>query len=273
VKEEKLMKSLSRWSAAVALMSLCVPASAQIISTSVPKEMSGKTEKKWSFHVMASPFAKWQINDYIVLDPSDCRALGARSGETCAGIVKLDKTSKMLLAGEVAFHATSSISLAAGGWYNKIGTAKPEVTFLSESGALSSPIVVEANQGSISEFHGGVFYKDFGLQYGVIKVGHELLGGNSRTDGDGYLVYKPSFGKVGLSVGLGSYNSGSFTDVDFGEIPSVSHAAGFVTASVRLVKGLSVDGSFWYINKSKGAKDLGVTDSMTRYMVGIGYSL
>jgi hypothetical protein len=269
-----MMRSLSRWSAAVALMALCVPASAQIISTSVPKDISGKTtEKKWSFHVMASPFAKWQINDYLVFDSASCRSFGARAGETCAGIVELDKTSKMLLAGEVAFHATHSLSLAAGGWYNKIGTAKPEVTFLSESGPLGAPIVVDTDQGSISELHGAVFYKDFGLQYGVIMVGHELLGGNSRTDTDGYLVYKPSFGKVGLSVGLGGYSSGAFTDVDYGDIPSVSHAAGFVTASVRLYKGLSVDGSFWYINKSKDAKDLGVSDSMTRYMVGIGYSL
>jgi hypothetical protein len=268
------MRSLSRWSAAVALTAgVCVPASAQIISTSVPKDAAGKSEKKWSLHVMVSPYAKWQINDYLA--GFDCSEFGGRRGEDCAGTGKVDAKS-MLLAGEVAFQLSDSFLLSAGGWVNKIGKETPVFEFRSQNTgqSVTGPINVgQADYGTITEVHGAIFFKDLGLQYGVIMVPHELIGLNSRTDVDGYLVYKPSFGKVALSIGLGSYNSGKFTDVTYGEIPSVSHIAGFATASVRLVKGLSVDGSFWYINKSKGAKSIDVSDSMTRYMIGIGYSL
>jgi hypothetical protein len=257
------MRSLSRWSAAVALTAgLSVPASAQIISTSVPKDGSVSSDKKWHFHVMASPFAKWEINDYA--------AVPCFGRETCVGVAEAKATS-LLGAAEVAFQATDSLSISAGGWYNKIGTEKPQYGFVSlNTGQVFVPTATDEDLGSISEIHLGIFYKDFGLQGGTIWVSHELTAGQKRTDTDGYLVYKPSFGKLGVSVGIGGYQTGT---VDALEIDKISHLAGFATVSARIYKGLSIDGSFWLINKSKDAKDLGLSDGMTRYMVGIGYSL
>jgi len=240
-----------------------VPASAQIISTSVPKDISGKSEKKWSLHLMVSPFAKWEINDYIILPCGN---------DTCIGVAEAKATS-VLGAAEVAFQATSSLTLTAGGWYNKIGTEKPAYAFASLGGDVFAPTPQDEDLGSISEFHLGIFYKDIGLQGGTIWVSHELTAGQKRTDVDGYLVYKPSFGKLGLSVGIGGYQTGAIDVANVESIDKISHLAGFVTASARIYKGLSIDGSLWLINKSKDAKDLGLSDGMTRFMVGVGYSL
>ena len=274
------MRSLSRWSAAVALTAgLSVPASAQIISTSVPKDISGKTEKKWSLHLMASPYAKWQINDFVT--GFDCADFSGPRNQECALTLKLNRASRPLLVAEVAFNATESLTLTAGGWFNKLGTSAPELDArLAGSGQSviggSFPFD-ESDHGNISEFHLGLFYKSFGIQGGTIMVSKDLFFEQSRTDSDFYFVLKPNVGKVGVSAGVGAYRTGKFevTDPTFGLISAdaVSRLSAFGTVSVPVVKGLSVDGSFWWINKSSGAKDLGLSDGMARFMIGVGYSL
>ena len=94
------------------------PASAQIISTSIPRaETAGAqaAEKKFALHVMGSPFSKWRYNELVAApweDDPDFGDIGFFTGTP---------NSDFILAGEGVVKVSSAFTLGFGGWYNKVG--------------------------------------------------------------------------------------------------------------------------------------------------------
>jgi hypothetical protein len=291
--------------AAVVLCALAAPASAQIIATSIPKEFTGSgkagtAEKKWAFHIMGTPVAKWKINQFEETDTSFVST-------------SANPNSKFLGAAEVAFKAGSDMTVGVGGWFNKVGSTDYDFTFIDVSDGSLGLSGIQTNDLTVSEGHVNVFYKDFGVQVGVVhgsstvtnlSIGNFLLDDNVFTraglvnlfnsvgqngeavvrgiendargeeittnDVDAYLVYKAgsriseSFG-WSASLGGGIYRYGGADKT----VPS-----GFATLSLDLYKGLGIDASFWYIGKSNSElqEALDVTDNLSRFSIGIGYT-
>src|SRR5512133_930458 len=62
--EEALMKALVKTAVAAALAAALAPAAfAQIISTSLPTAQTGAARDRFSAHIMATPFAKWDYKE------------------------------------------------------------------------------------------------------------------------------------------------------------------------------------------------------------------
>lgn len=222
-------------------------ASAQIIATSIPKEVSAPApsgpagsvapaagEKKVAFHV-AAMYGKW---DY---------AFGFE------GLTVGLKPNSFLGAGEVAIAATENISLGLGGWYNQIAKTDAELTFDGDR-----IVVPDVDMGSMWELHGAVFYKSIGVQGGLIGWGGEDSG-DIPKDKDLYGVFKMGKDRWTLSLGAGGYKYG-------GEAGSWA-PSGFAAASLQLAKGFGVDASYWYIGETDDI-DL----SFSRLSVGVGYT-
>jgi hypothetical protein len=285
--KEEGMRSAHKWGLAVVIAALASPATAQIISTSIPKGLEGKTDKKWAFHVMASPFAKWSIN---VFEETDTGLLLASS----------KPNSDFLIAGEAMFTASDKITVGVGGWLNKVGTSGYDFAAVD----VADNFLIGGNldiDSTVSEFHGSVFYNDFGVQLGVVRnsqqfkgasltaaevpIGRPLTGSlltsfsnafsagiaqeetEATTDITAYAVYKHSGSgdrPWNVSLGAGVYNGVS-------TVPS-----GFVSGSVGVYKGLSLDASFWYIGEQEsesGLKEsLEASSSNSRLTLGIGYT-
>jgi hypothetical protein len=284
--------------AAMALSALAAPASAQIIATSIPKEFTGSgkagtPEKKWAFHVMGAPVAKWKINAF----EEDGPLLLTTSA---------NPNSKFLGAAEVAFRAGDNFTVGVGGWFNKVGTTDYDFLFLDGESELGFN-GTRTDALTYTEGHVNLFYKDFGIQVGVVHTAAtssnfvlrnfvfsdtvlsrqeiiRILGSDSlvrelesssrrdisTNDIDAYLIYKVGSrvgGNLGwtVSAGAGIYR---YTD-NSKTVPSA-----FGTLSLDLYKGLGVDASFWYIGKSSSdlAEAIDVTDTVSRFSIGIGYT-
>jgi len=272
----------------LALFALAVPGSAQIIVTSIPKEeAAGKgvsgTEKKWAFHVLVAPIAKWKYGEaYIntVSDPSGTLGM--------VGTVTGTPNSTILLAGEVAFKVGKDWSVGLGTWYNKVGTSTypfdGQFLIAGQAWGLTAEMPGDL---SLYEFHANAFWRDFGLQVGVVKTsagGGETItlktltvpevgtitcqevattaadcqaAGQhpfdaSTTDWDLFAVYKHSWPvkyPVAVSAGLGMYRKQGLTASPLRFPESHSVFSGFVTGNVEFWRGLGVDVSFWYVSK------------------------
>jgi hypothetical protein len=295
--------------AAAALCALAGPVSAQIIATSIPKEFSTTTgkavgEKKWAFHIMGAPLAKWKYGEIYI---------GPLAGDDAIGTVKATPNSDFLVAGEIALKAGANWTVGIGGWYNKIGptTYGFNGRLLDFTDDVQFSADLDGNL-KIVEGHAGIFYKDFGVQAGVVRssgrIGTnvvlktitvdgqsftcaDLLGAadcrspvqtftGNTTDWDVFGVYKHSWGgsyPVGVSLGAGVYGKQGTGDTPLRSASNAKVFTGFATMSIGVYKGLGVDASFWYIDKtdlgaeltSRGSVD---KDTQSRLTVGLGYT-
>lgn len=276
---------------------LAAPASAQIIATSIPKELAtgGKGGGgRFALHLMASPFAKWKLNTF----QEDSTSFLATSG---------NPKSKFLGAAEIAFKATDDVSIGVGGWYNKIGTKRFDYAFFllgdtaSSDVFLAGPVDLDLDY---TEGHANIFYKDFGVQAGIVHSSQTVKGisatvatvgdislppglinpiladvngaQDKANDFDAYAVYKVGSGahsqaRWNLSLGAGMYRY---------DIAKKTVFSGFATGSVDIYKGLGIDASFWYVGKTKRSElqtalakaGIEFDQNLSRFMVGIGYT-
>ena len=273
--------------AALLLGAWSAPATAQIIATSIPKSISGGGEGRWAFHLMWSPYAKWNINTF----QEDPTAFLATRG---------DPKSDFLGAAEVAFKAGDSASIGLGGWYNKIGNHSADYAFFLADPEgnvfLSGPINLNV---TYTEGHVNAFYKSLGVQFGLIhststvntitadvaevdgtpiplEIANEFLTGvegaqDTANDYDGYLVYKTG-GEGGNNTNWSFSLGGGFYHYDIVKktVPSF-----FATVTLGLFKGLGVDASYWYVGKTERTELQDVLDldqNLSRWMVGVSYT-
>jgi len=251
---------------AALVLAVSVPtASAQIISTSIPSEAApGAAEKNWAFHVMAG-YAAWDFAYIKALekgDPGDQYSLD------------FTRPQGFILAGDFVYEANDRIAVGAGGWYNAAGFSGDFIWNPTNERSDFSQSDVK-----MWSLYGNVFYKAIGAQIGVVGNKNTLdfpASGDiaaesydfTSTDMTYFLVGRFGGERFALGAGLGAYKYGTFSvngtkASEAGDwVPS-----GYVNASVKVVKGLSVDAGVWYIGESS-AKD----DSATRFTVGAGYS-
>ena len=281
---------------------LAAPASAQIIATSIPREDvgggTGAGESKFALHLMASPFAKWKINSYIE-EPKGAGFPDFQQASTT------DSTSKFIGAVEAAFAAGDNWSIGLGGWYNTLGEPDVDVFEIDLiGGTVFGGLATE--ELSVSELHGNVFYKDVGVQVGLVRTKAKLTGFRagavlidlntgdlfefptdtaipdqdqvefSSNNWDAFLVYKkgsaPGSTPWGVSLGGGVYHDRAASSTKF---------SGFVTASVGIFKGLGIDASYWYVGGSSPTParqeleelfEEAIAENMSRFTIGIGYT-
>jgi hypothetical protein len=298
-----MMKRTAFAVAALALGGLVSPASAQIIATSIPKAGAaapGKgvgAEKQFAFHIMGAHIAKWKINSF----EEDAGLFLASSA---------NPNSKFLLAGEAVFAAGSDFSIGLGGWYNKVGNTNYDFVFLDTSAVPTSGLLgVRLDDVTYTEGHVNAFYKDIGIQAGLVHSKAtpsgltinqfffgdvtlsradlvRLIGSGevsaieagarvevSATDFDSYLVYKTGSSRFNRDTKV-PWTVSAGAGLYHYQVTSKTVFSGFLTGSVDLYKGLGLDVSFWYIGKSnsENQKVLGVVDNLSRFSVGIGYS-
>jgi hypothetical protein len=278
--------------AALLLGALAAPATAQIIATSIPKSIAGGGEGRWAFHLMYSPYAKWRINTFQEDDVSFL----ATGGKPKA---------KFLGAAEVAFKAGHAATIGLGGWYNKVGKNTADyIFFLTDPDGdflIAGPM---DNDLSFTEGHVNAFYKDLGVQFGIVhssrtvnaitadvaflddieidpaEVNPFLAGvaGTKETanDYDGYLIYKVG-GTSGnntnwsFSLGGGAYRYKNLKKT----VPSA-----FATATLGIYRGLGIDASYWYVGKTKRSElqtalseaGFDLDQNLSRWMVGVSYT-
>jgi hypothetical protein len=233
--------------------------------------------------------------------------------EYFVGSVGKSSTSQLLVAGEVALPVGGTRWAATlGGWYNRIGDVDYDFdgqylnisnppTFLDFANPLKATIPMTV---TIMEGHAGLFHGSFGVQVGVVRSSLKSDGdilnfrrqdGASQPDLAGYFpfnastmdltlygVYKRSISRFGLSGGAGGYRkqgikSSSDSPLRFADSKTV--ASGFLTASVNAGRGLTLDGSWWFIGKTDQVTNIlgGYTsttpsDSQSRLILGLGYS-
>jgi hypothetical protein len=287
-------------------VALAVPASAQIIATSIPREDTGggtgsNAEHRFALHLMASPFAKWKINSYVE-EPKGSDFPDFQQAATT------DSRSKFIGAAEVAFAAGSNWSVGVGGWFNSLGEPDVDIFELDlNNGTVFGGVATQKLR--VSEVHGNLFYKDIGVQAGIVHTSATLTGfraGSVLVDliseetitfprditlseagvqeqtfttnnWDAFLVYKhggPAGSRTPWSVSLGG---GVYRDTEAGE----TKPSAFATASVGIFRGLGIDASFWYVGGSKptaARQELGdllenaVSDNLSRFTIGVGYT-
>lgn len=289
--------------ATVALSLLPSPSSAQIISTSIPRlETAGAPgeEKKFAIHLMASPFSKWHYNEIVAGNIGDSEFFDV-------GLFSGTPNSDFLFAGEGVFKLGSTISIGVGGWYNKVGRVAYDFsvnTFDFDGFFIDHSTGTLTGDLKLSEGHVSVFFKDVGVQAGLVHTRSTLLdsviitstdlpttvggplgsievGGadSSATDWDLYGVYKyagQTARPFGISVGAGVYNKKGSTETSQRAPEDQMVFSGFVTGSVDVYKGLGLDVSYWYIAKTEADLGLGEVisseEAASRFTVGIGYS-
>jgi hypothetical protein len=243
---------------AALVLAVSVPtASAQIISTSIPRELApGAVEKKWAVHLMAG-YAKW---DYNLASDED---------------VSYSTPDGYILAGDLTFKATDDVSIGVGGFYND---APFDVDFPSLN--INPAASVDNSLGS---FYANAFYKMVGAQVGLVPNSQTLTWSeelqsqwqaafgsrldsleSSHTDLNYYLVGRFGAEKWSVGVGLGAYQY----RFDGGDNQTV--ASGFVNGSVKVWKNLSIDGGFWYL--AKGGEGDAKIDAANRLTIGVGYT-
>lgn len=297
---------------AIAILGLgafVAPASAQIIATSIPRADSGgkAAEKKFAFHVLAAPLAKWKYGEVFI---------GDIGPDLAVGTVQAKPNSDFLLAGEVAFKAGRHWTVGVGGWYNKVGNTTygfdGDVLFSDGFGQMTVDL---GGDLTIYEGHANLFFKDIGIQAGVVRTSG-TIGDNAKyktftfdgqpfkctdllsasdcnnnaidvfkgntTDWDVFAVYKHAWGgksPLSISLGAGGYRKQGSSDTPLRSTDSTTVFTAFATASVSVYKGLGLDASFWYIDKTDATKGEGSlasksagTDSQSRFTIGLGYT-
>jgi hypothetical protein len=275
--EEQLMKHLLTSSMAVAMAGILAgPAAAQIISTSVPKESSGGGSKSTSFHLMAG-YTHWDfatlksLSNFVEAQPNGV-ASGGKGG--------------FIVAGDLAFQGQGSdLGLGLGGWYNKVSDY--DISFSAPGGQFSG-----TDKFNLFSVYGSIFYKNIGVQAGVVHssldesttFGDTITTSTSLNDVDAFLVYRKTVGgsdhKLTFALGAGIYrNSAQDPDpsVDFPGSDSKIVFSGFANASIGVVKGLSIDASFWYVGSDDQAYNLDTgtytaKDDASRFTIGLGYT-
>jgi hypothetical protein len=283
---------------------LAAPASAQIIATSIPREDvgggTGAGSSRFSLHLMASPFAKWKINSYVE-EPKGSGFPTFQQASTT------DSESKFIGAAEVAFAAGENWTIGLGGWYNTLGEPDVDVFEVDlDVGTVFGGLATQKLR--VSEFHGSVFYKDIGIQAGIVHTSATLTGFRagsvvidllsddppfvfpndvtlaeagipeqtvSTNNWDAFLVYKKGGGSGNpwsLSLGGGVYHDSQASTTKF---------SGFATASVGIFKGLGIDASYWYVGGAQPTparqelEDLledAISENMSRFTIGIGFT-
>ncbi len=302
------MKTRSCLLAAAGLCLVGSTASAQIIMTSIPRLSAtaqatggGTTsggEKKFALHVMGSPMSLWKYNE-LAGGP-------VRTNDSLFDIAlfKGSPSSDFLLAGETVFKVGRDFSIGVGGWHNKVGkvTYGFGVATFDESFEL-----VDIASGTLdgdltlSEGHVSFFYKDVGVQAGIVHTNSKLTSSkilaseifedsigkplqsieenNTANDWDLYGVYKYSGDAkrpFGVSVGAGLYGKQGNTKSAQRSAEDQVVFSSFVTGTVDVYKGFGLDASYWYIAKTK-ADLLGlavplVADPASRFTFGVSYS-
>lgn len=285
---------------AIAILGLgafVAPASAQIIATSIPRADSGGVkaaggEKKFAFHILAAPVSKWKYGELYFGDLDT-------AGDYGIGKVQASPNGDFLFAGEIAFKVSRSWTIGFGGWYNKVGTTQYAFdgnVFERRDSPPMFAITADLNGDmKMYEGHANIFYKDVGIQAGLIwtrgSVGgtditvktftlpgqapFDCLGGSNTKedckfpieefpsklkDWDVFAVYKHAWNgrtPIGVSLGAGIYRKVPTFDTPLRTFDPRTLFTAFATANVNLYKGLGVDASFWYIGKTKAtAEDL-----------------
>jgi hypothetical protein len=307
--ETKLMKTRIVAIAVMGLGAWVAPTSAQIIATSIPRADVGQAaagEKKFAFHILAAPVSKWKYGE-IYIGGIDQSAFGY-------GTVQATPNGDFLFAGETAFKASNHWTIGGGGWYNKVG----KTTFEFEGDVLTDTNFFGMTadfDGDLKMFegHANIFYKDIGVQAGIIRT-TGTIGTNATiktftfngqtvncatatspddcklqiptdagntTDWDIFAVYKHSWsGKtpIGVSAGPGIYRKQGTSDTPLRSGEANTLFTAFVTANVEIYKGLGIDTSFWYIDKTEATKGgdrlAGAKsgDSQSRFTLGVGYT-
>jgi hypothetical protein len=299
---EELMKALARLATLAAVATaLAVPASAQIISTSLPTATAGAARDKFSAHIMVTPFAKWDYKEVYGWENE--------FAEGDLGLITGTPNSDFMAAAEMAFAlGNSNWSVTIGGWYNKIGnknftfegtyyTVLPNGDFdIVESEKATIPVDLTLYEG-----HLGIFYKAVGIQGGIVHTDQKsngdflgnVIGSNPPRDFPAYAPFNEktndytAFGVVrmsrerwGVSAGAGAYFKKGITGSPLRFADNKVVFSGFVTGSVNVFKGLGVDASYWYIGKTKAVKEFtsavvtsgAGSDAQSRFTVGLGYS-
>ena len=289
--------------AAIAFMglgALVAPASAQIIATSIPRADSGTGkaagQKKFAFHLLVAPLAKWKINQ---LNRAEGAIVAAHA-----------QPNSFLIAGEAAFALGSAFSFGLGGWYNHVGSVNYDFAAAVPDFAVKGTLGTE--NLFFSEGHASLFYKDIGVQAGIVHVSEDLRrvtiscvsfdsggaciplnppdvtefppGADTRNDVDAFLVFKTGSSRWSpktkipwtFSLGAGVYRyDSSFVNSDMSLRSSEDRNVftAFATASVNVYKGLGIDASFWYIGKTKSGSEVkGEADNLSRFTAGVGYT-
>ena len=279
-------------------------ASAQLIATSIPKVESAPSgsaapapEKKFALHLMASPTSKWKYNEL---------AGGAVEGLEDifdVGIFSGSPNSDFLLAGEAVVKAGRNFSFGFGGWHNKVGKVsyKFDVNTVDDSFAFIDRATgtLDGNL-RLSEGHANVFYKNVGVQAGLVHTNSKLRASrilssqnfpgtvglplqsieedNTANDWDLYGVYKYA-GRAarpfGVSVGAGIYDKKGTTESTQRAADDQTIFSCFATGSVDIYKGFGIDVSYWYIGTTKATFGSGpavISDAASRFTIGVGYS-
>jgi hypothetical protein len=269
-------------SAAAVACALARPASGQIISTMVPMETQSPSAAApagpgptAAWHVMGG-FAHWSFGGDKALKDDVASKGGTSSGGN----------KGFILAGDVAFKAGRNMSVGFGGWYNKLTDFEAHVP--ARPGFFA---VDQTSTHSFSSFYGNVFYKNVGVQAGVIPLrGHTTISvpanGFNGTDDNGQTDFaifgvartgsKPGRPRWSAVAGLGLYRYGSrpaTTTLGFEASPAANAFTIFVNGSVGVYKRFSVDGSIWFTAAdSNFSFDSGIgNQSQTRFTIGIGY--
>jgi len=268
------------------LTALGSSAHAQIIATSIPREVatvSGKPagQKKWAIHVMVSPASKWQVKDFFFADLGEL-LFNEPLNLPVAFTGKSNDFSKILLAAELNYSAGGNSSVGIGGWFNKIGELDTRYNFRLGADTASKLGLSPGNEeigrekqdlGSFTEVHANGFWGDIGIQAGLVFESKNFLTGERRTYWHLYGAYRRSFKGVGaFSLGAGVFATGKTELAGTTVADPLKRLSGFATLSLPVYKGLSLDAAYWYIAKSKDAKDAALDDSMNRWMVGLGYT-
>ncbi|OGC90156.1 MAG: hypothetical protein A2W25_17440 [candidate division Zixibacteria bacterium RBG_16_53_22] len=276
----------------------------QIISTSLPTEIPEGKKLPITAHIMLSPLGSWDYKE-VWIGPTE----SVESGNYVQNFGTLGQSpnSQILVAGELAILLGSKgFAATVGGWFNKVSDEEydldgvslvysPELDLIGyASYSASVPISI-----TILEGHLGLYYRSFGIQFGMVRSSANSNGDFLRTTIEGisygdflnqypfdvamtdftiYGVFKKSIKRWGLSAGLGAYMKQAGPDdawLRFTEKKTVP--SGFLTANFEAIKRMSLDASFWYIGDTEDVKIFeGIasspSDAQSRLTVGIGYS-
>ncbi len=283
---------------------LAPPAPAQIISTSLPTAMAGGARDRFSLHVMATPFAKWDYKEVYGNEKpsSDGSAVGD------IGLIKGTPNSDFMAAAEMAFAlGDGNWSLSIGGWYNKVGdndfTFEGSYYTRLPNGRIDAVKTETATipvDLTLYEGHLGIFYKAVGIQGGIVhtnqKSNGDLIGNVIGDDPPkDFLAYAPFdkgtndwtfFGVVRMSgerwafsAGAGAYFKVGVDDSPLRFEDDQVVFSGFVTGTVNIFKRLGLDASYWYIAKTGAVGEFAAnvgsrvgSDAQSRLTIGVGYS-
>lgn len=258
----------------ILLFCLCsaAPVYGQIIFTMVPRA-AATGEYPTGLHVMGG-LSGWQF------------------GYTRREFEATKERQGYLMAADFGTRISRSVTVGGGGWYNGISEYSVDGWTDIDNPFAHTDIEHIFNRRMFSVY-GNVFYKNVGVQAGVVpvRVKHTIVTkatGASVSDDDGGQIDTTLFGvarfgpddaqplKVSLAAGWGIQRYGSRPeDAGVGDVPASPASivfSGFGAFTLHLPSHLSVDFSFWYTwdDEDGGVKDVG-NRSQTRGVIGLGF--